>query len=88
MRAARAPADARSLDDSPPLSNDEWRKLQREEEWVRRARGSSPTLLKYTNDGALKESSTSVATGVLLLHSWLGYIRRLTLGVSYLSPRG
>ena len=37
MRAARASADARRPNDSPPLSNAKWRTMQREEEWVRRA---------------------------------------------------
>ena len=37
MRAARASADRRCPVDSPPLCNDEWRTMQREDEWVRRA---------------------------------------------------
>lgn len=44
-----------------------------------------PGYSKYTNNGALQESSTSISTGVLLLlYLYIRYIRRLALAVSLL----
>jgi len=37
MRAARASADLRRPDGSPPISNDQWRTMKLQKEWVRRA---------------------------------------------------
>ena len=76
MRAARASADRRRPVDSHPLSNDEWRTMQREDEWVRRA-----TQSNFPKDAALERAELVLSMLSTLSHAdarlYIGWVIRL-----------
>ena len=76
MRTTRASTDRRCPVDSPPLSIDEWRKMQRDDEWVRRATQSS-----LPKDAALERAELVLAMLSTLSHAdarlYIGWVIRL-----------
>jgi hypothetical protein len=73
MRTTRASTDRRCPVDSPPLSIDEWRKMQRDDEWVRRATQSS-----LPKDSALERTELVLSMFTTFSHRcedlhWMGH---------------
>jgi hypothetical protein len=72
----RASADRRRPVDSPPLSNDEWRTMKRQDEWVKRA-----TQSNLPKDAALERAELVLSMLSTLSHAdarlYIGWVIRL-----------
>ena len=81
MRAAWASADRRHPVDSTPLSNDEWRKMQWEEEWVRLA-----TQSNLPKDEPLERAELILSMLKTLSHAdarlYIGWVIRLRVSAA------